>query len=265
MTAAQRNDTMGSSEYAGGQAGQWDNLRPSGREREGINVGRTERWISGVAGAALLGYGLRRRKLRALLLPLGAGLIRRAVTGRCEVNRALGRNSARGEGRVSPVASLQRGEGTRIEQAVTINRPREELFHFWRQFDNLPRFMDNLEAVTILDARRSHWVAKGPGGTRVEWDAEIHNEIQDELIAWRSLPGADVDQAGSVHFSPVPEGGTEVRVIMRYAAPAGKLGDAVAHLLGEDPERQIADDLRRFKQVMDAGEVAATTPAPGTV
>ncbi len=256
---------MTSFENGGARMDQWDNLRRTGREDAGINVGRTERLISGVAGAALLGYGLRRKGFRVLLLPLGAGLIRRAVTGRCEINRALGRNSARSEGGGSPIASLQPGEGTKIEQAVVIHRPRGELFHFWRQLDNLPRFMDNLESVTVLDERRSHWVAKGPAGTRVEWDAEIHNEIEDELIAWRSLPGADVDQAGSVHFSPVHNGGTEVRVIMRYAAPAGKVGDAVAHLLGEDPEQQIADDLRRFKQVMDAGEVASPATIGGTL
>jgi len=117
--------------------------------------------------------------------------------------------------------------------------------------------MRHLESVKKTGEKTSHWVAKGPVGTRVEWDAEIHNEIEDELIAWRSLSGADVDQAGSVHFSPVHNGGTEVRVIMRYSPPAGKLGDAVAHVLGDDPERQVADDLRRFKQVMDAGGVPA--------
>jgi uncharacterized membrane protein len=230
-----------------------------------VNVGRTERLISGVAGVALIGYGLGKRRLRALLLPLGVGLIRRAVTGRCEINRALGRNSARSEGRTDGVASLEQGGGTKIEQAVVINRPRDELFHFWRQLDNLPRFMDNLESVTVLDQRRSHWVAKGPVGTRVEWDAEIHNEIEDEIIAWRSLPGSDIDQAGSVQFTPAHGGGTDVRVVMRYAAPAGKAGDAVAHLLGDDPERQVADDLRRFKQVMEANEAASFTPSAGSV
>jgi uncharacterized membrane protein len=224
----------------------------------GINVGRTERWISGVAGAALLGYSLRRRRLGALLVPVGLGLVSRAVTGRCRVNRALGRNSAQRDSG-SAVASLERGEGTRIEQAVVIARPRDDLFQFWRRFDNLPRFMDNLESVAVLDGSRSHWVAKGPLGTRVEWDAEIHNEIRDELIAWRSLPGSDVDQAGSVHFTPAHGGGTEVRVVMRYAAPTGKLGDALARVLGDDPSQQIADDLRRFKQVMEAGEVSASS------
>jgi uncharacterized membrane protein len=220
-----------------------------------VNVGQTERWASGVAGAALIGYGLGRRRLRGVLLPIGLGLIGRAVTGRCPVNRALGRDTARGGEGSSPVASLEAGEGTRLEQSVVIARPRGELFLFWRRFDNLPRFMDNLESVTLLDGRRSHWVAKGPLGARVEWDAEIHNEIPDELIAWRSLPGSDVDQAGSVHFMPGHGGGTEVRVVLRYAAPAGKVGEAIGHVLGEDAGQQIADDLRRFKQVMEAGEV----------
>jgi uncharacterized membrane protein len=100
-------------------------------------------------------------------------------------------------------------------------------------------------------------VAKGPAGTRVEWDAEIHNEIPDDLIAWRSLPGSEVDHAGSVHFSPVHNEGTEVRVILRYDPPAGRVGAAVARLFGEEPAHQVAEDLRRFKQVMEAGEPVA--------
>jgi uncharacterized membrane protein len=219
-----------------------------------VNVGRIERWISGLAGLALVGYGLRRKRIRGVLLPLGANLIVRGITGRCPVNRAIGRNSALGEGRTGRVASRRRGEGTRVEQWVVINRAREDLFRFWRNFENLPRFMDNLESVTRLDDRRSHWVAKGPVGTRVEWDAEIHNEIENELIAWRSLPGSEVDHAGSVHFNPLADKATEVRVMLRYSPAAGKLGSAAAKLAGEDPARQVADDLRRFKQVTEAGE-----------
>jgi uncharacterized membrane protein len=122
--------------------------------------------------------------------------------------------------------------------------------------------MDHLESVTVLDERRSHWVAKGPLGSRVEWDAEIVHEIPDEIIAWRSLPGADVDQAGQVQFTPAHGGGTEVRVVFRYAAPAGKAGDVVAHLLGDDPAQQVADDLRRFKQVTEGGLMSASAPGP---
>jgi uncharacterized membrane protein len=237
----------------------WENRVFWGRLNTELNVGRTERWISGVAGVALLGFGLGRRRFRAVLLPAGIALLHRALTGRSQINRVLRRNSALSEGRISSVASLDRGEGRKIEVAVMIHRPPGELFRFWRQLDNLPRFMDNLESVTVLDSRHSHWVAKGPVGTRVEWEAEIHNEIEDELIAWRSLPGADVDQAGSVHFSPAAEGQTEVRVVMRYSGPGRGVGDVVAQILGDDPERQIADDLRRFKQVMDTGVVGAPT------
>jgi uncharacterized membrane protein len=241
------------STHVGGSGG-WEQ-QPSPWEAGGVvNVGRIERWVSGLAGLALVGYGLRRRRLRGVVLPLGANLVVRGITGRCPVNRALGRNSALVEGRTSPLASLRRGEGTRVEQSVVINRPREDLFRFWRNFGNLPRFMDNLESVTLRDDRRSHWVAKGPAGTRVEWDAEIHNEIEHELIAWRSLPGSEVDHAGSVHFTSLADKATEVRVILRYSPPAGKLGSAAAKLAGEDPARQVADDLRRFRQVMEAGE-----------
>ena len=232
----------------------WANRAFWGRLDTQVNVGRTERWISGAAGVALVAYGLGRRRLRPVLLPVGIGLLHRALTGRSEINRVLRRNSAPDEGRASPVASLERGEGRKIEQTVTIHRARGELFRFWRQFDNLPRFMENLESVTVLDERRSHWVAKGPIGTRVEWDAEIHNEIENELIAWRSLPGSEVDHAGSVHFTPLADNCAEVRVILRYSPPAGKFGAAAAKLAGEDPARQVADDLRRFKQVMEAGE-----------
>jgi uncharacterized membrane protein len=243
---------------AGTAAAVWDQLRRAGpgvgdRSEAGrVNVGRTERVASGVAGGVLLGYALRRRRLRALLVPVGVGLLRRAAIGHCEINAALGRNSAVGDPTWAPGRS-QRGEGTRIEQAVIIARTREELFQFWRRFDNLPRFMDNLEAVTILDPRRSHWVAKGPSGARIEWDAEIDHEVPDELISWRSLPGSDVEQRGTVQFTPAHGGSTEVRIVLR--------DDAVAHLLGADPERQVADDLRRFKQVMEAGEVSPPPPA----
>jgi uncharacterized membrane protein len=227
----------------------------------GINVGRTERWLSALAGLALVGSGLARRRLRSVLLPLGGSLLARAVTGRCPINRALGRNSSLGE-RTSPVASLRRGEGTWVEQSVTINRPQDDLFRFWRNFENLPRFMDNLESVSVLDDGVSHWVAKGPAGARVEWNAQIHNEIENELIAWRSLPGSEVDHAGSVHFAPAASDSTEVRVILRYSPPAGKVGSAVARLAGDDPERQVADDLRRFKQVVEAGEFQNSSSMP---
>jgi uncharacterized membrane protein len=230
---------------------QWDNFPERQRDRR-INVGEAERWVSGLAGVAIIVIGLRKPRWRRALWPFATSLVGRALTGHCPVNRLIGRNSARRGSRRGRVARLSRGGGTRVERSVIVDRSPEDLFQFWRNFTNLPRFMDNLETVTVLDEDRSHWVAKGPAGVRVEWDAAIHNEIEDELIAWRSLPGGDVDQAGSVHFIPVGDGMTEVRVVLRYRPRAGKFGETVAKMLGENPARQIADDLRRFKQVVEA-------------
>ena len=238
----------------------WENLRRRRTSDDGINVGKTERLLSGIAGAAVIALALRRKRLRGVLLPLGGSLLSRALSGRCAVNRALGRNSAKGE-RVSPVASVARGQGVKVERSITVNRPREEVYHFWRQLENLPRFMDHLESVTVIDENRSHWVAKAPAGAKVEWDATIHNEIENELIAWRSLPGSDIDNAGSVHFTPA-DNGTEVRVVLSYDPPAGKVGAAVAKLLGEEPGQQVEEDLRRFKQVMEAAEAPVRSRKP---
>jgi uncharacterized membrane protein len=235
----------------------WENLRRPRAADNGVNVGKTERLVSGIAGAAVIALALRRKRLRGLLLPLGGSLLSRAVSGRCPVNRALGRNTAKSH-RGSPVAW---GEGLKVERTITVNRPREEVYRFWRQLENLPRFMDHLESVTVLDEDRSHWVAKAPAGTRVEWDASIQDEIENELIAWRSLPGSDIDNAGSVHFVPAGDG-TEVRVVLSYDPPAGRVGAAVAKLLGEEPEQQVEEDLRRFKQVMEAIETPARSRKP---
>jgi len=234
----------------------WENLRRHQDAGE-VDAGKTERLLSGFAGAALMALAFRQRRLRPFLFPVATGLIARAFTGRSgKQNRAP---ASEGD-RVSRIASVGRGRGIKVEESVTINRPVLEVYRFWRNFENLPRFMDHLESVTVIDETRSRWVAKAPAGTRIEWDAVIHNEIEDELIAWRSLPGSDVNNAGSVHFTPTPDGsGTDVRVVLSYEPPAGKLGAAMAKLLGEEPSQQVAEDLRRFKQVMDSGDVMAGT------
>lgn len=251
--------------YNGGSGERWENLRRH-KDQDQTTVGKTERLVSGLAGVALVALSLRKRRLRPILFPVATGLIARALTGRGPTSRVLG-GLTRRENRDSPVASVARGQGTKVEQSVTINRPVLEVYRFWRNFENLPRFMDHLEAVTVIDETRSHWVAKGPAGTRAEWDAVIHNEIDDELIAWRSLPGSEINNAGSVHFAPSADGaGTEVRVVLSYEPPAGKLGVAFAKLLGEEPSKQVAEDLRRLKQVMDSAEVVTGSrsrrPAP---
>jgi uncharacterized membrane protein len=155
------------------------------------------------------------------------------------------------------------GGAIRVEQAVTINRPPEELYRLWRDFQNLPRFMKHLESVRETGNRRSHWIAKAPAGRTVEWEAEITEDRPNELIAWRSLKGADVDNIGSVRFERAPgRRGSIVSVDMRYNPPAGALGVIVAKLFGEDPEWQVKDDLRRFKQLIETGEIITTEGQP---
>jgi uncharacterized membrane protein len=144
-----------------------------------------------------------------------------------------------------------------LETSIAIDKSPEELYAFWRDFKNLPRFMRNLESVTELSQTQSHWVARGPGESRFEWDAEIYTEKENELISWRSLEDADVVNAGSVRFQSGPEGhGTVVRVTMNYNPPAGKVGAALVQLLGAEPAQLIKEDLRRLKQIMEAGEIA---------
>ena len=140
--------------------------------------------------------------------------------------------------------------------AITINRPPDAVYRFWRQLENLPRFMSHLESVHVSGETQSHWVARAPIGGTVEWDAEITLDRPGEVIAWRSLPGADVEHSGSVHFERAPgDRGTEVKVAMVYNPPGGLVGIGFAKLSGEEPGEQIKGDLRRFKQVMEAGEV----------
>ena len=154
------------------------------------------------------------------------------------------------------------GEGSsghravRVEQVATINRNIHDVYQFWRQFENFPRFMRHLESVEQLDGRRSRWRAKGPAGMKVEWEADLLEDREDEWIAWRSLPGSQVENSGSVRFSPAPGArGTEVRVQLQYTPPGGTLGRGLAWLFGEEPDIQVKDDLRRFKQLMETGEI----------
>jgi uncharacterized membrane protein len=165
--------------------------------------------------------------------------------------------------RLGRPSGARNGGAIRVAQAVTINRSPEDLYRFWRDLQNLPRFMKHLESVRETGNRRSHWVAKAPAGRTVEWDAEITEDRPNELIAWRSLKGAGVDNIGSVRFERAPGGrGSIVRVEMRYNPPAGALGAAVARLFGENPEWQVKDDLRRFKQVIETGEIITTEGQP---
>jgi len=144
----------------------------------------------------------------------------------------------------------------RTKRSITVQRPVDEVYAFWHDFQNLPRFMRHLESVRMTGEGRSHWVAKAPAGKTVEWDAETTEDRKNEVIAWRSLPGSKVYNAGEVRFSSAPgDRGTELRVMLDYDPPFGKLGSKVAMLWREEPGQQIADDLRHFKQVMETGEI----------
>ncbi len=223
-----------------------------------INVGTAERWASVIGGGVLALYGLTRGSLGSTLLGLTGGfLVYRGATGHCHLYGALDINTAAQMRR--PLLSVPYNQGIRVEKAVTIDKSPEELYRFWHNFENLPRFMHHLHSVTTISDKLSHWVAKAPAGMTVAWDAEIINDQKNEWIAWRSLPNADVDHAGSVHFNRAPVGrGTEVKVEMEYRPPAGKIGAAIAHLFGGGPALQVEEDLDRLKQMIEAGEVAVT-------
>lgn len=215
------------------------------------NISPIERLTSGMLGLFLLGFAMANRRLLGWLAAVcGAGLVYRWLSGHCKLYAAFGINTAGpviARGRIS----VPGNRGIKVEKRVFIKRPATELFRTWRNFENLPLFMEHLEAVEVTSDTRSHWVARGPAGSRVEWDAEIINEHPGEMIAWRSLEGADVDHAGTVRFEAV-EGGTEVRVSLEYDAAAGTVGSFVSRLFRAEPAQQIQSDLAHFKQLMES-------------
>jgi len=158
------------------------------------------------------------------------------------------------------INTLPYGYGIKMKRSVTVNASADQLYAFWRRLENLSVLFDNVISVRALDDTRSHWSLKVPGGLTLEWDAEITIDRKGEMIGWRSLGGADLDNAGYVRFERAPGGrGTVVRVALQYNPPAGKFGAALATLFGEKPATQIEEALRKFKQVMETGEIATTT------
>ncbi|MCU0546341.1 MAG: SRPBCC family protein [Oscillatoriaceae cyanobacterium Prado104] len=205
------------------------------------NTSDAERWASLIGGGALVLFGLSQRSLRGALL---------AVAGGGLAARGLGIGE-------SLQSAVDANQSLKVEKTVTIDKPVEELYRFWRNFANLPRFMKHLKHVTVFDEQRSHWIAGAPIGNSIEWNAEIVREEENRLIAWASVEGADVENSGFVRFQPAPAGrGTEVKVVLEYSPPGGAVAATVAKLFGEDAEQQIGDDLRRFKQFMETGEIA---------
>jgi uncharacterized membrane protein len=194
-----------------------------------------------------------------LVAAVGGALVHRGATGHCHAYDALNIDTTASD---SKERSTQ---GIHVVRTTLIGKSPEELYKHWRDFENLPNIMSHLESVEILDEDRSHWTATAPaitGGT-VEWDAEIIDDVPNERIAWQSLPDADVDNRGIVQFIRAPGNrGTMVRVELEYRPPAGRLGGWVAKLFGESPDQQIREDLRRFKRVMEVGEVPTIEGQP---
>lgn len=235
-------------------------MRESSFSTSIANISDAERLASALGGALLAAFGISKRsKSGAVLAAAGGALIVRGATGFCPGYAAVGVDrSSSDDTRVALAGS----RGTRVEVAVTIMKPHDELYRFWRQLENLPRFMPHLESVTDLGNNRSHWSARSIRGRTVEWDAEIINDEVNELIGWRTLDGADVVSAGSVRFKPAGDGETQVFVHLQYEPPAGKTGAAIAWLFGDSPSQSIRDDLRRFKALMESGEVPTTKGQP---
>jgi uncharacterized membrane protein len=213
------------------------------------NVGLGERWASSMAGGGLVVYGLLKRNPLGLIAALaGGGLIQRGLSGHCQVYQALGLDTAHPK----RPASVSAGSGIRIDESITILKPADELFQFWRNVENLPQVMPGLVSVTQTGFERSHWVAKGPLGN-VEWDAETIAERPNELISWRSVEGSTVGNSGSVRFESAVGPGTTVRVELLYDPPAGRAGAALAWLAGVSPASQVREALENFKRTMESG------------
>ncbi|MGH7232213.1 MAG: SRPBCC family protein [Nitrospiraceae bacterium] len=182
------------------------------------------------------------------------GLLYHGVEGRSSLYRLLG---------IDTVRTTRGTQLIEVVKTMTINRPQEEVYKFWRNFENLPRFMRHLKSVEVIDDKRSRWTAVAPAGASVTWEAEIVNEKPHELIAWQSTDRADVSNWGVVRFAPAPHGKrTEIRVELEYEPLAGTVGVAVAKLFGEEPAQQVEEDLRRFKQIIETGEIATTKGQP---
>ncbi|PSF37800.1 cyclase [Aphanothece hegewaldii CCALA 016] len=214
-------------------------------------MGETERWSSLITGGSLVLLGLKQGSLRGALMALaGGGLVYHGTAGQ--------------KGIKDQITDSNESGSIKVEKTVTIfNKSPEELYQVWRNFENLPNFMKYLKSVQVIDGTRSHWVADAPLDQSVEWDAEMIQDRPNELIAWSSVEGADVENSGFVRFQKGPQGrGTEVKVVMEYNPPGGVIGANLAKLFGKEPEQLIGASLRHFKMLMEAGEIATTEGQP---
>jgi uncharacterized membrane protein len=234
-------------------------------ERSGggaVNVGPAERWASVLGGGILAGAALRKRGVGgALLGAVGAGLLLRGVTGHCPVYGALGMDTAHGrdgKGECETGRALDEVEGVRLEAVVKVNRDAADLYSFWRDFTHAPLFMERIRSVTPLGETRSRWVMDGPMGRSWEWESEVTGEREGEYIAWSSVEGSDLPNRGAVWFTPTAGGTqTEVRLVMEFDPPLGVIGQAMASAFHGFPQSMMQEDLRRFRQLAETGEIPA--------
>jgi uncharacterized membrane protein len=221
------------------------------------SVSGAEHWLALGTGALLLAVGASRRSAYGACLAVASGpLLYRGITGHWP--GVLDNRVHVGDTKTA----LADERGMHVRESIRLERPVADVYGFWRRLEHLPLFMTHLDRVTETSDRQSHWVAAGPAGLIVEWDAEIIHEVENEILAWRSVPGSGVVTAGSVNFGAVRGGrGTQVRVHLQYAPPGGKAGAFIATLFGREPSQTIREDLRRFKQLLEAGEIPRATAA----
>ncbi len=227
----------------------------SHRPSKPINVGDAERWASSIGGGLLVALGLKKGTLGGLAMAaIGGSLLYRGTSGHCHAYSAL--NIDTSDKHRSPVDEHVH-DGRLIKNSITIARPAGDLYAFWRDENNAPKFMQDIPEARKTGEKTSHWVASGPLGTKTEWDAEVIADDPGRMFTWKTLPGAMVPHAGTVKFEPATGGrGTVVTVELNYEAPGGIFGEAAAKMVGSDPNSVSRENLRRFKQLMETGEIA---------
>jgi uncharacterized membrane protein len=227
-----------------------------------MNVPDSERTLSALVGGGFIAAGATREgPLRWLLVGLGAALVHRGWTGRCAYYSTAGLDPRHRGSRAAKGSGVPGNRGTRAEHSIEVYCSSDTLYGFWRNLENLPQIMPHVQSVDQIDQVRSHWRVKGPGNRVFEWDAEIINDEDGRMLAWQTLPGSTVRHAGSVWFEPVENGATRVKVAMEFDPPAGAIGAAIAGMLGDSPQKQLEEDLTRFKEFAEL-ELAGS-PAVG--
>jgi uncharacterized membrane protein len=209
-----------------------------------MNLPDSARAASALGGAALIAAAVpvQSRSLRMLIATLGLAFLYRGVSGRCPWYES------RGIDRRHSSSGVPGDTGSKIEHSIEIHRSPQVLYDFWHNLEQLPRVMRHVESVHRMSDRRSQWKVRGPLGKTIEWEAEIINDVPSTLIAWQSLPGCTVRNAGSVWFEPNGNGGTRLKVALEFDPPGGAVGTSLSALLGRSPQRDLEEDLSNFKE-----------------